>query len=86
MLGPDGERCHPRTRGHLQPATVITTALTRIGKETNPLIDPDDPAPEEPTIEYRPRVCAGCGKPLTGKQRKWHNDACRKRATRSPVD
>jgi hypothetical protein len=82
MLGPDGDRCHPWTRGHLQPVSVTTTALTRISKETHPLIDPDDPAPEEPTIEYRPRVCAGCGKPLTGRQKKWHSDACRKRATR----
>jgi hypothetical protein len=86
MLGPDGNRCHPWTRGHLQPALVTTTALARISKETSPLIDPDDPAPEEPTIEYRPRVCAGCGKPLTGQQRKWHNDACRKRAERRRLE
>jgi len=82
MLGPDGDRCHPWTRGLLQHHHVAARALVRIGKESNPLLDPDDPTPGEPTIEYRPRQCAGCGKPLTGHQKKWHNDACRKRTSR----
>jgi hypothetical protein len=82
MLGPDGNRCHTWTRGHLRPAVVTSTALTRISKETNALIDPDNPEPDEPAIEYRPRVCAGCGRPLRGRQAKWHSDACRKRNAR----
>jgi hypothetical protein len=86
MLGPDGDRCHPWTRGLLQHHRVTATGLIRIGKESNPLLDPDDPTPEEPTLEYRVRVCAGCGKSLGGQQRKWHNDACRKRAARRPTN
>lgn len=27
--------------------------------------------------------CQGCGLPLTGKQRKWHSDACRMRYKRT---
>ena len=84
MLGPDGDRCHPWTRGLLQHHHVTATGLLRIGKEANPLLDPNDPTPEEPTIEYRPRLCLGCGHPLTGRQGKWCRDACRKRSARSP--
>jgi hypothetical protein len=82
MLGPDGDRCHPWTRGLLQPHHVTATSLLRIGKESNPLLDPNDPTPQEPTIEYRPLLCMGCGRPLRGQQRKWHSDACRKRTAR----
>ncbi|HEU5215286.1 MAG TPA: hypothetical protein VFU30_07075 [Gaiellaceae bacterium] len=83
MLGPDGERCHPWTRGLLQHHHVTATGLLRIGKESNPLLDPNDLAPEEPTIEYRPRLCVGCGDPLTGRQEKWCKEACRKRFVRA---
>lgn len=82
MLGPDGERCHPWTHGLLQHHHVTATRLIRIGKESNPLLDPDDPTPEEPTIEYRPRLCVGCGEPLAGRQDKWCSEACRKRCAR----
>ncbi len=82
MLGPDHERCHPWTRGLLHHHTVTATDLTRIGKESNPLLSVDDPVPDEPTITYRPQRCIGCGKPLTGR-RKWCRDACRKRNARS---
>jgi hypothetical protein len=82
MLGPAGDRCHPWTRGLLQHHHVTAKGLLRIGKEANPLLDPSDPSPEEPTIEYQPLVCGGCGKPLTGRKKKWCNDAHRKRFIR----
>jgi hypothetical protein len=85
MRGPDGERCHPWTRGLLQHHHVTAIGLLRIGKESNPLLDPNDPTPEEPTIEYRPRLCTGCGEPLTGRQDKWCSEACRKRSARQLV-
>jgi hypothetical protein len=81
MLG-DGDRCHPWTRGLLQHHHVNATELLRIGKEANALLDVRDPAPEDPAIEYRPRFCAGCGEPLSGRQKMWCCDACRKRASR----
>jgi hypothetical protein len=87
MLGPDGSRTHPWTTGLLQHHHVTATGLVRIGKESNPLLDPSDPTPDDPTIEYRPRLCAGCGEPLTGRQDKWCSEACRKRTIRaSPLN
>jgi hypothetical protein len=82
MLGPDGERCHPWTRGLLLHHHVTATGLLRIGKESNPLLDPNDPTPEEPTIEYRPHICEHCGETLSGRQERWCTDVCRKRASR----
>jgi hypothetical protein len=81
MLGPDHERCHPWTRGLLHHRSVAATSLVRIGKESNPLLAADDPVPDDPTIEYRPRLCPGCGKPVSGR-RTWCTDACRKRTAR----
>jgi hypothetical protein len=81
MLGPDGKPCHPWTRGLLQHHHIATTSLVRIGKETNPLLDRDDPTPDDPTIEYLTRTCRGCDKTVSGR-RKWCSDACRKRAAR----
>ena len=88
MRGSDGDRCHPRTRGFLQHHHVTATGLLRIGKESNPLLDPNDPTPEEPTIEYRPRLCQrhDCNEPLNGRQDKWCSDACRKRSARRRAD
>jgi hypothetical protein len=82
MLGPDHERCHLWTRGLLHHHTVTAADLTRIGKESNPLLSTDDPVPDEPTIRYQPRRCAGCDRPLTGRQTSWCTEACRKRAAR----
>jgi hypothetical protein len=82
MLGPDRERCHPWTRGVLHHYTVIACDLVRIGKESNPLLAADDPVPDDPAIEYRPRVCPCCGEPVTGR-RKWCGEACRKRSQRA---
>jgi hypothetical protein len=86
MRGPDGERTHAWTTGLLQHHQVAATSLVRIGKESNPLLDPSDPTPDEPTIEYRPWLCAGCGRTLRGQQSKWCSDACRKRTARYPAD
>src|SRR5262249_21683866 len=86
MLGPDGDRCHPWTRGLLQHHHITATRLLRIGKESNPLLDTDDPTPDEPTIEYHPRLCDDCGKPLTGRQTRWCTEACRKRSARRLVN
>jgi hypothetical protein len=45
MLGPDHDRCHRWTRGLLHHHAVTATGLLRIGKESNPLLDPSDPSP-----------------------------------------
>jgi hypothetical protein len=82
MVGPDGERCHPWTRGLLQHHRITAIGLIRIGKEANPLLDTNDPTPDGPTIEYPTRTCRGCSEPLTGRRRTWCTEACRKRFER----
>jgi hypothetical protein len=82
MRGPDGHGTHPWTTGLLQHHHVTATGLVRIGKESNPLLDPSDPTPDDPTIEYRRLLCDGCGEPLTGRQRNWCGEVCRKRTAR----
>ncbi|MHB8459730.1 MAG: hypothetical protein ACYDAK_02940 [Candidatus Limnocylindrales bacterium] len=81
--GPDGEPCHPWTRGQLAPLDVEVTRLVRIGKETPRLaVDPrSGEASSFSVAEYRERACTGCGRPIAG-DRKWCGDACRKRMER----
>ena len=81
--GPDGEPCNPSTRGQLGPLEVEVTRLVRIGKEV-PRLAVDPRSADGSTVgpeEYRERICAGCGKRVSGNQ-KWCSDACRKRTER----
>jgi hypothetical protein len=79
MRGPDGDRCHPWTRGVLRPAVVTAGRIIRVGKESNPLTDSTN-IDEGIAFEYSEPVCR-CGRHLTGRQ-KWCSDACRKRDAR----
>jgi hypothetical protein len=67
-------RCHPWTREFLQPQLIHATRQTRIGKETNQLLDTNDSTPSEPAIEYPTQTSRGCP--------KWCSDACRRSANR----
>ena len=80
MLGSDGERCHPWTRGLLQPAVIAPTRLIHVGKESNPLTD-DNQTDDSIAFEYAERVCR-CGQQVDGR-RKWCSEACRARARRA---
>ena len=83
-LDTDGRRCHPWTRGPLQPPQVRATRLLRVAKEANALAD--TPALSEvdgTAVEYRALMCQQCGKLLCGRQRQWCSDRCRMRAWRS---
>jgi hypothetical protein len=85
MLGPDGKSCRPWTRGRLQPRHVQLSDLHRIGKESNRLAETAMPLEldEHGVVEYGgPLVCHCCGKDLSGVQRKWCSDACRKRESK----
>ncbi len=80
--GPDGKRCHPWTRGLLQPRHITPAGqLIRVGKESNRLSETAEPTEddEENVIEYPARTCQACGKALQGRQRRWCSEACRKR-------
>jgi hypothetical protein len=82
MLGADGERCHPWTKGLLQPAVITATRLVRVGKESDPLVDGSEPTDGGGlAFEYKERCCPGCDAPVEGR-RTWCSDACRKRTTR----
>ncbi len=83
-LSPDGQQCHPWTRGPLQPPFIkAAPTLARIGKESLPgaADDPDPGEPLDAEIVYTERVCPVCGVPLSDRQRVC-GDRCRKRATR----
>lgn len=84
--GPDGEPCHPWTRGQLGPLEVTVRRLVRIGKEAGRLAS--DPTSGEATEfvaqEYRESACAGCGRPIA-QNRRWCGEACRKRAERRRI-
>jgi hypothetical protein len=82
-LAVDGTTCHPWTRGVLQPPTVTTERLVRIGKESRPSGD-EEPDPSEPAtseIVYAERSCPSCGKALNPRQ-VYCSEGCRKRHTR----
>ncbi len=61
----DGKRCHPWTRGELQPWHITATEHTRVGKESNRLTDTRRPSDdeEEQVIEYAPGVRHDCQRP-----------------------
>ncbi len=83
-LAPDGQPCHPWTRGPLSPRHVAPSGIARIGKESNRLSETPMPSEldEEAVVEYPgPRACPGCGAEVGGR-RKWCSEACRKRARR----
>jgi hypothetical protein len=86
-LGPDRRPRQRWTRGLLQPPRVSATELVRVGKESNPLADGLDfaEADDARVIVHRERQCLACGTPLTGQQRKWCGEACRKRIERTFV-
>jgi hypothetical protein len=79
----DGQPCHTWTRGLLQPRTIRSAQpFIRIGKEANRLSESPDLVIDDhdQAIQYNePRHCQACGKPLTGRQRRWCSDGCRKR-------
>jgi predicted nucleic acid-binding Zn ribbon protein len=81
--GPDGEPCHPWTRGQLGPLEVEVTRIVRIGKETPRLaVDPrSGEASSFSAAEYRERTCAGCGQPIA-RDCRWCSEACRKKTAR----
>ena len=78
---PDGQPCHPWTRGLLQARIIEAAGLVRIGKEANRLTESpglvlDD---HDRAITYpEPGTCDHCGLSLIGRQRRWCSDACRK--------
>ena len=78
----DGKRCHPWTRGHLQPWHIAATQQHRVGKESNRLTDPHQSmaTEDEQALEYPApsRRCRGCNAVVTGR-RHWCSEACRKR-------
>jgi hypothetical protein len=82
-LGPDGQPCKPSARGILQPRHIEASKHERIGKEAARLSD-GDPITQaaDRAVEYRGRACKWCGRALTGRQRDWCSDACRKAGTR----
>jgi hypothetical protein len=81
LLEPDGQRCHPWTKGLLQPALITATHLVRVGKESNPLTDNAAVDDVSLAFEYTERVCAGCDAPVIGRK-KWCSESCRKRKAR----
>jgi predicted nucleic acid-binding Zn ribbon protein len=84
-LGPDGQPCHPWTRGVLSPRHVRIVRHRRIGKEANRLNDQDESSVDEGGgPEYPESICHRCGKPVPLGQR-WCSDACRKQAEREAV-
>lgn len=82
----DGKRCHPWTRGQLEPWHIAATEQTGVGKESNRLTDTHQPTDDndEQVIEYvaPTRKCRGCDATVSGR-RQWCSDACRKRTGRS---
>jgi len=85
MLGPDGKPCRPWTRGLLQPRHVELSDLRRIGKESNRLAETAMPLEldEHGVVEYgEALVCRACGDRLSGRQRTWCSDRCRRRYAR----
>lgn len=74
----------PWTTGVLGPREIEATRLVRVGKEANRLAE--DPAlvddPEDLVVEYPELTCRGCGCELSGRQRQWSSEACRKRVSR----
>ena len=78
---PDGQPCHPWTRGLLQARAIEATGLVRIGKEANRLTESPDLVLDkhDRAITYpEPGTCDHCGLSLSGRQRPWCSDACRK--------
>lgn len=84
----DGRRCHPWTRGELQPSRIKASGQTRIGKESNRFTDSHVPtdSEDERVIDYGApeRRCRGCDAVVTGK-RHWCSEACRKRHGRETL-
>jgi hypothetical protein len=83
--GADGNPCSTATRGILQPSHIVVSRQARLSKETHRLAD-GEPLTRayERVHEYAPaRTCKGCDKTLSGRQRDWCGDTCRKRAGRS---
>jgi hypothetical protein len=82
----DGKRCHPWTRGQLQPWHITATEHVRVGKESNRLTDTHQSVDDvdEQVIEYPApaRKCRGCDIIVSGK-RQWCSEACRKRTQRA---
>jgi hypothetical protein len=82
-FGPDGKPCRSWTQGRLQPWTIKASRLVRIGKESTPLSIPGiADSLDDRAFEYRELRCLSCGERLTGRQRKWCTEACRKRSRR----
>jgi hypothetical protein len=81
-LGLDGQPCKPSTRGTLQPRHIEATKQEPIGKEANRLTD-GDPLTQaaDHAVEYGQRL-GRCGHPLSGRQRDWCSEGCRKRGER----
>jgi len=79
----DSKRCHPWTRGQLQPWHVTSTEQVRVGKESNRLTDSHGPSQDDEQIEeyVTERHCRGCGESIRGR-RNWCSDVCRKRHSR----
>ena len=83
---PDGQPCHTSTQGLLQPHTIEGSGLVRIGKEANRLTESSDLALDDhdrAIIYPDPRTCHHCSQPLTGRQRRWCSDTCRKQHQRN---
>lgn len=81
----NGTRCHPWTRGQLQPWSIAASDYVRVGKESTRLTHPQpkthDEADEVIVYAQQGRSCLGCSTIVSGR-RKWCSDACRKRQGR----
>jgi hypothetical protein len=87
-LAHEGRYCFPWTKGVLESRCILATSVTRIGKESSRLADPSEllNSGDERIVLYgEPRRCQApdCGRLLTGRQRTWCSEACRKRAFRA---
>ncbi len=80
-----GERCHPWSRGLLQPRLVRASGIKRIGKEANRLAErPElDEHDTRPIVYEVPGHCSVCGEVLTSPRRRYCSAACKQKAYRA---
>ena len=71
---------HLTKDGRLMPRSVVPSQVIRLGKESDPLtasrpLDASTPL----SSPMNPRHCSNCEAQLSGRQRKWCSERCRKR-------
>ena len=72
----------PRQPGELGPRSVAVETVIRIGKEAGS-IEPNQPQRNKDLAQRLTQgACDSCGTHLTGRQRRWCSDRCRKARSR----